>query len=50
MILYNDKLVIVFNIQGKDGDKLSVDEIINDLESDELSRFGYEQYGGERGT
>ena len=33
-------------MQGKDGDKLSVDEIINDLESDELSRFGYEQNGG----
>ena len=34
-------------MQGKDGDKLSVDQIINDLESDDLSRFGYEQNGGE---
>ena len=46
MILYNDKLVIIFNIQGQDGDQLSVDQIIKDLESDDLSRFGYEEYGG----
>ena len=46
MILYNDKLVVVFNIQGKDGDKLSIDQLIKDLESNELSRFEYEQNGG----
>ena len=47
IVLYNDKLVIVFNIQGKDGGQLSVDEIIKDLESGDFSRFEYEQYGGQ---
>ena len=43
VILFNDKIIIVYNVKDGDKEKLSVTEIINDFES--LAVFGYEQVG-----
>ena len=51
VIAYDDKIVIVFNIKGVDGNELSIDEIISEIEKSDptSSEFGFEQYGAPKG-
>ena len=37
IILYNDKVIITFNIKGRDSAKLSIQEILNDIEQQKTS-------------
>ena len=51
IIAYDDKIIIIFNIKGVDGNELSIDEIISEIEKSDptSSEFGFEQYGAEEG-
>ena len=48
VILFDDKIIIVYNIKDGDNEKISVTEIIKDFE--DSSVFGYEQLGDPYGT
>ena len=44
IILFNDKVIITFNVKGRDNKKLTISEILSDIEP-ELNRFGLDQFG-----
>lgn len=48
VILWNDKIIITFNIKGKDGNTITVDDIIKDFDtqSPNITKFDLELFGG----
>ena len=50
VILFNDKIIIVYNIKdGGDKEKITVEEVLDDFNSDSTV-FGYDGYGTPSGT
>jgi len=51
VILYNDKIIIVYNIKDGDNEKITVEEIIKDFSNGDSLVFEYERSGAtERAT
>ena len=50
IILSNDRMIIIFNIKGKDGEQLSVSEILEDMECGQFDVFEYDSSGDPEGT
>ena len=51
VILWNDKMIIVYNIKGADNDKITVEEIIAEYENElNRQRFNSQQGGARDGT
>ncbi|MDR0696459.1 MAG: hypothetical protein LBF68_02795 [Christensenellaceae bacterium] len=48
VILWNDKIIITFNIKGTDNEKVCVDEIINGYndQTAQIERFDLDNLGG----
>ena len=58
VVIWNDKVYITYNIKGRDGDKITIDEIIKDFEDEEREsiekaehkKFDLYQYGAGEGN
>ena len=48
VVIYNDKIIIVYNIKDGNNEKVTLEEIINDFPC--LSVFGYDEIGDPYGT
>jgi hypothetical protein len=48
VILWNDKIIITFNVKGTDNEKVSVDEIIADYnnQTTQIEKFDLDNFGG----
>ena len=49
IILWNDKILITYNIKGTDGNRLTVEEIVKDFET-EQQKFDLSQFGARDGN
>ena len=47
IILWNDRIIITYNIKGRDSEKVTIDEIIKDFENEKTNpeEFDLQQYG-----